>query len=107
MSTERSPRGTATTDTTSTGGSRFTAITLAQIRKAAAFADFGEADPARVVCVGLLQIAGGFATGYTVKSILIDLGLVGRKGGGITKIGRLFLYDLYRNCDPLIALEQP
>ncbi len=86
------------------GVRRFTAITDEQIRKASAFANFGSSDPVRVVCRGLLQIAGGFRAGYTVQSILIDLRLIGPKGRALTKLGRLFLYDLYCERDPLISL---
>ncbi len=83
---------------------RLTTITADQIRKAAGYGKFSS-DPARIVCRGLQQIAAGFRTGYTVQCILMDLKLIGPKGRMPTKLGREFLYDMYHDADPLLALR--
>lgn len=82
---------------------RFSSITPDEIRKAAAFANFGEGnDPAEIVLEGLVSIASGFRTGYTVKCILMDLKLIGHRAGRtLTKRGKLVLYDLLRGV-PLV-----
>ena len=86
---------------------RLSSITLEEIRKASAFATFGEGvDPAEIVLEGLVSIAAGFRTGYTVKCILMDLKLIGSRAGRyLTKSGKLVLYDLVqgRLLAPMLA----
>lgn len=73
---------------------KHTNITANMIRAAAHYGRFGESDPAQVVCEGLVQIAAGFRTGGTVTSILKDMGLIGKKSGNLTNLGRSLLWDI-------------
>ncbi len=86
---------------------RQTNITAEMVRAAAHYGRFGDGnDPAQVVCDGLVQIAGGFRTGFTVTSILKDMGLVGMRSGELTKKGKLFLYDLASGRDYVSVLNE-
>lgn len=77
--------------------SRFSTITPAEIRLASEFANFGGRDSAEIVLEGLCSVACGFRPGYTVQCILMDLKLIGWRGGKtITKKGKMVLNDLLR-----------
>ena len=76
---------------------RLSSITPNEIRMASEHTNFGGRDPAEVVLEGLCSVACGFRPGYTVQCILMDLKLIGWRGGKtITKKGKMVLNDLLR-----------
>lgn len=88
---------------------RLSTITADEIRKASTAwgAHFGDRDPAALALHGLLEIAGGCRTGYTVKCLLQSLKLIGWKSGRtLTKKGKDVLLDLTRDIDVVRALER-
>ena len=60
--------------------------------------NFGSADHRTTLEQGVLQIACGYATGGTLFSIMINLGLVTRKSR-VTKKGRAFMFAAFHQ-DP-------
>lgn len=86
---------------------RFTDITADQIREAAKLGRWGTQDPVETICRGLIQIMGGFRTGYTVTTVLKELRLVGKRSGKPTRLGYLFLYDVCEGTDIMAALNRP
>jgi hypothetical protein len=87
---------------------RLSTLTADEIRQAASYANFGTQDPVKTVLTGLVDIAAGFRSGYTVTSILIDLKLIGRKSRKhLTKKGREVLYDLLIGVDLAAQVARP
>jgi hypothetical protein len=86
---------------------RLSLLTADEIRRASAHASFGS-DPVATVLTGLVDIAAGFRSGHTVTSILVDLGLIGRKSRkALTKRGREVLYDLLIGVDLGAQIARP
>lgn len=58
--------------------------------------DFGDTDKRKILANILLKCASGYSTGYTAKSIVIELGLVG-KNWTLTKLGKQYLFAAYND----------
>jgi len=69
-----------------------------EVEEAFAGTNFGTADHRITLEQGVLQIACGYATGGTLFSIMVKLGLVTRKSN-ITKKGRAFMFAAFHQ-DP-------
>lgn len=60
-------------------------------------ANFGEMPKRDVIKYGLLKCIGGYYTGYTLKTILVELNLVYANKWSITKLGGKYLFAAFYN----------
>ena len=67
------------------------------IEKAFENTNFGSMTKRDLVRYGLLKVASGYYNGYTLKSILMELGLIHSQTGNITKLGKQYLYEAFSN----------
>ena len=67
------------------------------IEKAFENTNFGSMTKRDLVRYGLLKVASGYYNGHTLKSILMELGLIHSQTGNITKLGKQYLYEAFSN----------
>jgi len=71
-------------------------ITDEEIVASFAGTTFGQRDHRRLVEQGVLKKQAGYRSGYTLETIMCELGLV-TQNGNITKKGRGFIYNAFQN----------
>ena len=75
------------------------------IEKAFEGTNFGRTDYREFLGYSVLKKACGWHCGHTITTIMIEMGLITPKKGGLTKLGRMFLSDCYD--DPLRTATHP
>ncbi len=68
-----------------------------EITKAFGNADFGKVSKEDVIKYSLLKYACGFATGYTAKCILRELGFLKTDNHTLTRNGKEYLWKVFSN----------
>lgn len=74
---------------------RLEPLTGKVLEDAFAGTNFGRTDFRRMVEMGLLKVACGWHNGYTLMSIMINLGLVTKKQQKLTRKGQLVVWCAY------------
>ena len=66
-----------------------------EISEAFEGANFGKAPNIHILKFSLLKIASGYSTGYTIKIIMIEMGLVTKGARNLTKLGKRCLWEWF------------
>lgn len=53
--------------------------------------------PRQIINRGVFEISCGFRTGFTLQCILIDFGLIGKKTCRLTKKGKQYMWDNFKD----------